>query len=88
MRQREFLNPEQKILIALSDSQGMSVREIIERTKLGSKTVVDAVNYLVEIGLVKEEQQQEFPRKKIIRLTDKGKEISEYLKKIYGILNS
>ncbi|BDB97472.1 MarR family winged helix-turn-helix transcriptional regulator [Saccharolobus caldissimus] len=88
MRQREFLNPEQKILIALSDSQGMSVREIIERTKLGSKTVVDAVNYLVEIGLVKEEQQQEFPRKKIIRLTDKGKEISEYLKKIYDILNS
>ncbi|QGA54560.1 winged helix DNA-binding protein [Sulfolobus sp. E5-1-F] len=88
MRQREFLNPEQKILIALSDSQGMSVREIIERTKLGSKTVVDAVNYLVEIGLAKEEQQQEFPRKKIIRLTDKGKEISEYLKKIYDILNS
>lgn len=52
----------------------------------GSKAVADRVADLQELGLVTEEQESQRPFRKIVQLTDKGRQVAEKLAEIEEIL--
>ena len=63
---------------------------LTETTRIvgGSKNaVMSAIEHLIKIGLIKEEREKEFPRRRLLFPTEKGKRIGELLEKIDEILS-
>ncbi|WP_125580023.1 MarR family winged helix-turn-helix transcriptional regulator [Levilactobacillus cerevisiae] len=63
-----------KILLALSQADGLSQKELAARLNLTAQSTAEFVNKLVKKDLVTKEKSTTDRRKTIIRLTDQGRE--------------
>ncbi|ABP94314.1 MULTISPECIES: winged helix DNA-binding protein [Sulfolobaceae] len=83
---------DQDVLLALLNKDKLGIRELEEEIKKVSKqrspnAITKSVDKLLKMGLVKEEKEEKPPRgKRLIYLTDKGKEVAQHLKSIYELI--
>jgi len=75
-----------QVLYVLTNRPGIIFTELKDAIEGSDHTVKKAVDYLIEIGLLKEEREKEFPRRRRLYPTEKGKRIGELLEKIDEIL--
>jgi len=75
-----------QVLIVLSKNPGIMLTELLQKVDASSKTVMRAVNHLLKIGLIKEVREEEFPRRRRLYPTEKGRRIGELLEKIEEVL--
>lgn len=71
------------ILISLLEAP-KHVRELRSDVGGSASTVASRVQELSEIGLIQEELADEWPRKKILKLTDRGEDVAKVLKDLSG----
>ena len=67
------------ILLALYE-KSMNVRELISKVGGSATTVEQRLRELKEAGLIEEVVAKDFPFRKELRLTEKGKKVAEKLK--------
>ncbi|QIW23603.1 MarR family transcriptional regulator [Sulfolobus sp. S-194] len=80
---------EQYILLYLiSIKEGVAVKEIYEEMKLSPNAVTQAVNKLLNEGLLIEKREEVFPRKRLIYLSDKGRKIAQLLLQMQEIIKA
>ncbi len=58
------------------------VSEIIRKVGASQQAVYNALRKLKDAGLIEEELEQEFPRRRLISLTGKGRKVAEKLEEI------
>lgn len=63
------------------------MREIIDASGITGDSVIDAIDFLIEKGLIREEREKSFPRRRYLFPTEKGKRIGELLEKINEIMD-
>lgn len=74
------------MLIALNKEGAMAVSEAIRKVGVSQQAVYNALRKLKDAGLIEEKLEEEFPRRRLISLTEKGKRVAEALKKIEEVL--
>jgi len=78
---------DQRILLTLYESNsGLSFTELTSKSKISPNSAKASVDKLIELGLVKEDREKTFPRRRILALTNKGKEVAALLHKILQIV--
>jgi DNA-binding MarR family transcriptional regulator len=82
----EFFSTYERMLIALCEEDGITVRELINRSKISSSAYRSPLDFLIKIGLVKIEKGGE--KKMIVKLTNNGREICKKLQELYEILKN
>ncbi|MFP3201520.1 MAG: winged helix-turn-helix transcriptional regulator [Sulfolobus sp.] len=82
----EFFSTHERMLIALCEEDGITVRELINRSKISSSAYRSPLDFLIKIGLVKIEKGGE--KKMIVKLTNKGREICKKLQELYETLKN
>jgi len=75
-----------EVLLTVCKKPGAFVREVIDTAGITGDSVIDAIDYLIEKGLIKEEREKSFPRRRYLFPTEKGKRIGELLEKIEEVL--
>ena len=75
------------ILIVLLDHGELSYSDIKEKTGLPTHTAYRTLNSLLKNNLIEEKREEEFPRRRLFKLTDRGRKIAEKLVEIEDILN-
>jgi DNA-binding MarR family transcriptional regulator len=78
----EITEVEQRILKALMTKDKMLARELVEKSRASTSVLNPSLKHLEELGLVKEEREEDFPRRRFIMLTDKGRKVGELLYEI------
>ena len=76
-----------KVLAILLERE-MFKGELASKITIGTASIQARVDELVRLGLLEEEPQTVKPFRKIIRLTDKGREVAEMIEKIEEVLTS
>lgn len=66
----------------------MPVSEAIRKVGASQQAVYNALRKLKDAGLIQEELEQEFPRRRLISLTEKGRKVDEKLEEIEEVLSS
>ncbi|BAB66375.1 hypothetical protein STK_13175 [Sulfurisphaera tokodaii str. 7] len=82
---------QQRVILALyySGNEKVTFRKLIELTKSSTSPVKNAIDSLEEKGLVEEiEETESFPKRRYIKLTEKGKKVAEKLKELYTLIES
>ena len=74
------------MLIALLERGRMTTMDMVMSLPFSQSAIYTAKSQLTEAGLIVEEEQQEFPRAKIHRLTEKGRLVAQKLLEIEKIL--
>ncbi|MCX7914373.1 MAG: winged helix-turn-helix transcriptional regulator [Thermodesulfovibrionales bacterium] len=74
------------LLITLLKYGKLSLLELREKSELSNQTVYNNARRLKEMGLIQEELENEFPRRRLISLTEKGRKVAEKLEEIEGML--
>nr|WP_238526204.1 MarR family transcriptional regulator [Sulfolobus islandicus] len=64
----------------------MAVKEIYEEMKLSPNAVTQAVNKLLNEGLLTEKREEVFPRRRLIYLSEKGRKIAQLLLQMQEII--
>nr|WP_176705371.1 winged helix-turn-helix transcriptional regulator [Sulfolobus sp. NOB8H2] len=82
----EFFSTHERMLIALCKEDGITVRELINRSKISSSAYRSPLDFLIKIGLVKIEKGGE--KKMIVKLTNNGREVCKKLQELYEILKN
>jgi DNA-binding MarR family transcriptional regulator len=81
--QRKIIVDEAGVLmITLLKYGRLSLLELREKSDLSNQTVYNNVKRLLEMGLIQEELEETFPRRRLISLTEKGKKVAEKLEEI------
>jgi DNA-binding MarR family transcriptional regulator len=70
----------------LLDNEGATFRDIYGRTETNPNAVKKAIDELIELGLIYDKREGGFPRRRLIFLTDHGKEVARRLKEIEDII--
>ena len=70
---------EVKVLLALLHNEQIPIMTLPKIAELGGSAVYNSVGWLSERGLVDESRESEAPRRRMIRLTDKGKRVAKLL---------
>lgn len=74
-------------ILSLLETRGPCKKEdIYEKLEGSKKTKVNHVNELIELGLLSETMMGQY-NKKIITLTDKGRDVLNEMRKIMAIMN-
>ena len=76
----------QEVLLVIYKNPGIFQGKVIEKLKGSRSSIIDAVDHLIKIGLIKEEREKEFPRRRLLFPTEKGKRVGELLEKIEEVL--
>lgn len=77
-----------EVLLFLLNTKEVTFTDLAERTKIPRETLhKTTLPTLKEAGLIEEVYEEAFPRRRIIKLSDKGKRVAELLKEIEGILS-
>jgi DNA-binding MarR family transcriptional regulator len=80
---------QQRVLLAIYGNDKVILRKLIELTKSSTAPVNNAVKSLKEWGLVEEiEETGGFPKRRYIKLTEKGKRAVEKLKELYSLIEA
>lgn len=66
------------ILIALSQKEKLMIRELLEEISVGQKAAYNAVDGLIQIGLVREEREK-YHNRRWLMLTEKGRVVASKL---------
>ena len=77
---------QQRVILAMEDEY-MPVSKVIELSGANSTAVLRAVDELIRIGILEEKREDTFPRRRLVRLTDKGKIIRGKLREIYELID-
>jgi DNA-binding MarR family transcriptional regulator len=73
---------EAKVLLALLRNKSTPIMTLPRIAKLGGSAVYNSVRWLSERGLVEESRETEAPRRRMIILTGKGKQVAELLARV------
>lgn len=76
---------EWKVLVALLDGD-TPIMDLPKKAGLGGGAVYNAVRWLNDRGLVVEQKEGSFPRRRMIKQTEKGREVANLLKQADKIL--
>ena len=83
----ELTEVEQRVLKALAAKDKMLARELVEAARASTSVLNPAVEHLEQLGLVTEERENEFPRRRFIMLTERGKKVAELLFEIEKLIS-
>jgi DNA-binding PadR family transcriptional regulator len=75
-----------RFLIFLHERESVPVSHIRWQIKGGQKTIYDIIKRLRESSLIQEETEEEFPWRRVIKLTEKGVQIAKKLEEIQLML--
>ncbi|MEM3715375.1 MAG: helix-turn-helix domain-containing protein [Thermoprotei archaeon] len=75
------------ILILLFEQGPLTVTSIMEEGNINRTTFYSTLPVLLKSGLVVEDREEFFPRRRIIKLTERGRKVAEFLIKIRDILD-
>jgi DNA-binding PadR family transcriptional regulator len=75
-----------RFLIFLHKKDSVPVSHIRWQIKGGQKTIYDIIRRLKESSLIQEETENEFPWRRVIKLTEKGVQVAKKLEEIQLIL--
>jgi len=75
-----------QVLIILTENPGIIYTELKNTVEGADQTIKKAIDQLIKLGLAKEEREEEFPWRRHLYPTEKGKKIGKLLKKIEEIL--
>ncbi|MGB9729615.1 MAG: helix-turn-helix domain-containing protein [Thermoprotei archaeon] len=75
------------ILILLFERGPLTVTGIMEEGNINRTTFYSTLSALLRSGLVVEDREVVFPRRRIIRLTERGRRVAEFLVKIRDVLD-
>lgn len=75
-----------RVLVYLLKSKSSTVSDILNKGNFSQTSLYNALRKLKDAGLIQEELEQEFPRRRLISLTEKGRKVAEKLEEIEGIL--
>ena len=73
-------------LLAIYRKSGATTREIYDEVSRSPNAVSDAIKFLKKLGLIEDKREEEFPRRRRLYPTEKGRRIGELLAKIDEIL--
>jgi hypothetical protein len=77
------------VLLALYGNDRVTLRILIELTKSSTAPVNNTIKILNEWGLVEEiEETKGFPKRRYIKLTEKGKRVVEKFKELYSLIEA
>jgi len=71
-----------RVLVALNSSGAIPVSEAIRKVGVSQQAVYNALRKLKDAGLIEERMENEFPRRRLISLTEKGKVVAGKLEEI------
>jgi len=77
-----------RFLVFLSQKGSVPISHIRWQIKGGQKTIYGIINRLKARDLIKEELEDEFPWRRVIKLTGKGVQIAEKLEEIQALLEN
>lgn len=86
MQRKIIIDEAGVLLITLLKYGKLSLNELREKSELSNQTVYNNARRLKEMELIQEELEQEFPRRRLISLTEKGRKVAEKLEEIEKIL--
>ncbi|ACP45878.1 transcriptional regulator, MarR family [Sulfolobus islandicus Y.G.57.14] len=86
MKRRELTEIQQRVLLFLLDNEGDAFRDISDKTESNPNAIKKAIDELMELGLVYDKREESFPRRRLVFLTDYGKEVARRLKEIVEII--
>jgi len=75
-----------RVLLVLAREDKIPVSIIVERAKSSPNAVYNALRKLIQSGLISEEREEDFPRRRLISLTDRGRKVAELLVEIEKVL--
>ena len=76
-----------KVILTLHKTSQQTISELIRNSNISPNAVYNAVKKLKDAGLIVEELEKEFPRRRLISLTEKGKFVAEKLTEIERVLD-
>ena len=75
-------------LLALLREGPLPLTSLASRVDCSISTLYNAVGKLLKAGLVAEEREEAFPRRRVFKLTEKGRAVAEKLAEVEEILRS
>jgi len=76
-----------RVLITLYRSDSIPVTSLQEKSKISPTALYNALRKLLQLGLIMEEREKDFPRRRLISLTGKGWRVARLLVQIEEILS-
>jgi DNA-binding MarR family transcriptional regulator len=86
MQRKIIIDEAGVLMITLLKYGRLSLLELREKSDLSNQTVYNNVKRLLEMGLIQEELEETFPRRRLISLTEKGRKVAEKLEEIERLL--
>jgi len=86
MQRKIIIDEAGVLMITLLKYGRLSLLELREKSDLSNQTVYNNVKRLLEMGLIQEELEETFPRRRLISLTEKGRKVAEKLEEIEELL--
>jgi len=77
-----------RILVTLLEDKELTLTALSNKIKCSHSALYSALRKLYDANLIMETREKDFPRRRLISLTDKGKKIAELLVEIERILGS
>ncbi|MCX8181648.1 MAG: helix-turn-helix transcriptional regulator [Candidatus Methanomethyliaceae archaeon] len=75
-----------RVLVYLSRNNKSAVSDILNKGDFSQTSLYNALRKLKDAGLIQEELENEFPRRRLISLTEKGRKVAEKLEEIEGAI--
>ena len=75
-----------RLLVTLLKNDALPVSELIKVVGCSQHALYNAIETLLEAGLIYEAHEKSFPRRRIFRLTEKGRKVAEKLLEIEEIM--
>ncbi len=75
-----------RLLLLLAKHGKMSMLDIRYHLDASNTAIYNAIKKLSKAGLVNDEYEEHFPRRRLISLTEKGRRVAELLAQIEAVL--
>ena len=75
-----------RMLLFLARQKKASIMELARNLDASNVAIYNAIKKLSEAGLVNDEYEDHFPRRRLISLTEKGRRVAELLAQIEAVL--
>jgi len=75
-----------RLLVLLAKRGKMSITELRSSLDASGMAIYNAIKKLSQAGLVNDEYEEHFPRRRLISLTEKGRRVAELLAQIEAVL--
>lgn len=74
------------LVLLLEEKKPLTISNLRRKITSSQDALYNALKLLHEYGLIKEEREENFPRRRLISLTDQGRKIAELLVEIEKVL--